>query len=196
MADNQPTIYGTGVWIDHRVKFGKNVTIGHCSCIGYPDEDESVLTIEDDVKIGAFCVISMGSVLEKNVDLEHYCRIDSDSRIGEGTKLLYGSRVHWKVQIGKNCIIGGNCVDRTIMGNNVRHFGRLVHQQRERDTNWTSTEEPSPTIEDGVLIGANAIIVGGIKIGKDSVIGAGEVVTKDIPPNSFFRHGECKLLKR
>jgi acetyltransferase-like isoleucine patch superfamily enzyme len=195
MVDNVPTIYGTGVWIDPRVSFGQNVIVGHGSCIGYPDEDEDKLVIMDDVKIGAFCVVSMGSRLERNVELEHYCRIDSESIIGENSKLLYGARVHWKVQIGKNCIIGGNCVDRTVMGNNVRHFGRLVHQQRERNKDWHETEEPSPIIEDDVLIGANAILVGGITIGQGSIIGAGEIVTKDIPRNSIFRHNTCKPLK-
>jgi len=34
----------------------------------------------------------MGSVLEKNVSLEYYCRVDSNSTIGENTKLLYGAR--------------------------------------------------------------------------------------------------------
>lgn len=195
MAVNKPSILGTGVWIDPRVKFGTGVTIGHCSCIGYPEEKETSLEIKDSVSIGAFCVISMGSVLENKVELEHYSRVDSNSRIGEGTKLLYGSRVHYKVEIGRNCIIGGaNCVDRTIIGNNVRLFGRLVHRQ-DKTGDWHETEEPSPRIEDDVLIGANAIIVGGITIGKGSIIAAGEVVTKDIPPYSFFKYGEYRPRK-
>ena len=49
MSDNNPKIIGNGVWIDPRVQFGENVTIGHGSCIGYPDEDESELKIMDNV---------------------------------------------------------------------------------------------------------------------------------------------------
>ncbi len=195
MSENKPKIIGNGVWIDPRVAFGKNVTIGHGSCIGFPDEDESELKIMDNVSIGAFCVISMGSIIEKNVSLEHYCRIDSNSTIGENTKLLYGARVHWKVTIGHDSIIGGNAPDRTIIGNKVRHFGRIVHAQRDRSGGWDATEEPSPVICDGVLIGANAIIIGGIEIGKDSVIAANEVVKESVPEKSIFSHGKTKPIK-
>jgi UDP-3-O-[3-hydroxymyristoyl] glucosamine N-acyltransferase len=75
----------------------------------------------DNVSIGAFCIISMGSVIEKNVSLEHYCRVDSKSTIGENTKLLYAARVHWKVTIGKNCVIGGNAhADRLLQQGCIR----------------------------------------------------------------------------
>ena len=195
MSGHNPTIIGNGVWIDPRVQFGENVTIGHGSCIGYPDEDESELKIMDNVSIGAFCVISMGSVIEKNVSLEHYCRVDSRSTVGENTKLLYAARVHWRVTIGKDCVIGGNAPDRTIIGDNVRHFGRLVHDQRVRSGEWDGTEEPSPVIRDGALIGANAIIIGGIEIGEDSIIAANEVVKENVPPKSIFSHGKIKALR-
>ena len=100
MSGNQPKIIGSGVWMDPKVTFGKNVTVGHGSCIGYPDEDESELKIMDNVSIGAFCVISMGSIIGKNVSLEHYCRVDSNSTIGENTKLLYGPEYIRRLQLG------------------------------------------------------------------------------------------------
>ena len=95
----------------------------------------------------------------------------------------------------KNCIIGGNAPDRTIIENNVRHFGRMVHAQRNRSGGWDATEEPSPVICDGALIGANTIIIGGIEIGKDSVIAANEVVKENVPEKSIFSHGKIKPLK-
>lgn len=194
MTQNQPQIIGTGVWIDPRVTFGNNVIIGHGSCIGFPEEDETECKIMDDVSIGAFCVVSMGAILEKNVSLEHYCRVDK-ATIGENTKLLYGARVHYDVKIGHDSVIGGNAPDRTVIGNKVRHFGRLVHAQRDRSGEWDATVEPSPVICDGALIGADSIIIGGIEIGEDSVIAANEVVKENVPPNSIFSHGKSKLLK-
>lgn len=196
MKKHEPKILGNGVWINPKVSLGKKVTIGHGSCIGFPEEDEKSCIIGDNVSIGAFCVITMGSKIEKNVILEHYCRVDSEAHIGSGTQLLYGARIHYKAKVGKNCVIGGNCPDRTIVGNNVRHFGRLVHLQKDTTSNWDETEEPSPVICDEVLIGANAIIIGGIKIGKGSIIAAGEIVKDDIPPNSIFHHGSCKPRKK
>jgi acetyltransferase-like isoleucine patch superfamily enzyme len=209
---NEPTLIGSGIWIDQKkVIFGKNVTIGHCSCIGYPEDDcEGKCTIMDDVKIGAFCIISIGTELEKGVTLQHYCRVDCQSKIGEGTELLYGSRVHFNVKIGKNCLISGNCPDNTIVGNNVKHFGRLVHIPGGGA--WHETSDPAPIIEDDVFIGANAVIVGGVTIkkgaqiganavvigngriiGEGSKIGAGEIVRQDLPANTKFYDGRIRL---
>ena len=49
--------------------------------------------------------------------------------------------------------------------------------------------------EDNVWIGDSAIICKGVRIGKNSIIGAGAVVTKDVPPNSIFAGNPAKLVK-
>ena len=41
MSENKPKIIGNSVWIEPNVILGTNVTIGHCSCIGFRDEDYS-----------------------------------------------------------------------------------------------------------------------------------------------------------
>ena len=51
------------------------------------------------------------------------------------------------------------------------------------------------TLEDNVWIGDSAIICKGVTIGKNSIIGAGAVVTKDVPPNSIFAGNPAKLVK-
>ena len=48
---------GTGIYVHNKVKFGANVIIGHSSCIGYGDPEDGEIVIEDNVTIGAFCVI-------------------------------------------------------------------------------------------------------------------------------------------
>lgn len=57
------------------------------------------------------------------------------------------------------------------------------------------TSEPI-TIEDGVWIGANATVCGGVTIGKGSIIGAGSVVTKDIPEGVIAVGNPCKVLRK
>jgi acetyltransferase-like isoleucine patch superfamily enzyme len=49
--------------------------------------------------------------------------------------------------------------------------------------------------EDNVWIGDSAIICKGVRIGKNSIIGAGAVVTKNVPPNSIFAGNPAKLVK-
>ena len=204
---NNPKLIGSGIWYDPRVTFGKNVTIGHCSCIGYPEDGETECKIMDDVNIGAFCVVSMGATLEKGVILEHYCRVDNKTSIGEKTELLYGARIHFNVKIGKNCYIGGNCPNDTVIGNNVKHFGRLVHIPGGGP--WDTTTDPAPIIEDNVSIGANALVIGGVtvrkgaqiaanaivigdglEIGEGAIVSAGEIVRKNnVPPHTKFYDG-------
>jgi acetyltransferase-like isoleucine patch superfamily enzyme len=60
----------------------------------------------------------------------------------------------------------------------------------------TKTYIPKPvTIEDDVWIGSNAIILPGVRIGKGSVIGAGSIVTSDIPPYALAYGTPAKVMK-
>ena len=52
-------------------------------------------------------------------------------------------------------------------------------------TSASDVKKGFPIIEDNVIIGTGAIIIGRRKIGRDSIIGAGSVITEDIPPNSI-----------
>lgn len=55
---------------------------------------------------------------------------------------------------------------------------------------------PCPTIEDGVEIGANAVIIGGVRIGRNSKIGAGSVVTKDVAARSVVAGNPAREVAR
>ena len=59
-----------------------------------------------------------------------------------------------------------------------------------------SRSEITPTIGDNVSICANATVIGGIKIGNNVVIGAGSVVTKDIPENVVAVGNPCRILRK
>jgi len=50
-------------------------------------------------------------------------------------------------------------------------------------------------LEDNVWVGANAIILKGVRIGKNSVIGAGSVVTKDVPSNVVVAGNPAKIVR-
>jgi len=53
-----------------------------------------------------------------------------------------------------------------------------------------------PTIEDGVLVGAGAKILGNITVGKNAIIGANAVVTKDVKPDTVVVGAEQRVLKK
>mgnify|MGYP000949200604 CR=1 FL=1 len=171
---------GVGIFVHEKAKIGKNVTIGHCSCIGFGDPEDGELIIEDNVTIGAFCVIHFGTVIRESAKIDHKCVIGVEVAIGKKTQVLLGKEVSWKAKIGDNCIIGGNVADRTIIEDDVTYLGEIAHSHRDASLDWDTTEEPSPIIYKGSVVGVNALIIGARKIGPCAYIGAGEIVRTDV----------------
>lgn len=88
------------------------------------------------------------------------------------------------VRIGSNVLIGPNVLISTA--------GHPVHHELRN----TGLEYGQPiTIGDNVWIGGNVTILPGVTIGEDCVIGAGSVVTRDIPPHSIAVGSPCKVLR-
>lgn len=94
--------------------------------------------------------------------------------IGDNTR-INGASIHAteKISIGRNCLIAANV---TIIDSDGHG---LYPVQR----NLINPVSQPVIIEDNVWIGINSIILKGVRIGRNSVIGAGSVVTKDIPSN-------------
>ena len=112
--------------------------------------------------------------------------------IGEQSVVLMGAVINIGAQIGDRTMIDMNAVvgARVIIGKDV-HIGAGA-------VIAGVLEPPSATpviIEDNVLIGANAVILEGVKIGHHSVVAAGSVVTKDVPPNSVAAGSPAKVMK-
>src|SRR6056297_3239058 len=100
--------------------------------------------------------------------------INIGAEIGEGTMIDMGAIVGARGKIGKNSHLGAGAVIAGVL------------------------EPPSKTpviVEDDVLIGANAVILEGVRIGKGSVVAAGSVVVEDIPENSVAAGTQAKVIK-
>lgn len=84
-----------------------------------------------------------------------------------------------KIEIGKNVLIGGSCkiYDTDFHSLNLK----------KRISLFDDDIKSKPIkICDGVFIGAHSIILKGVTIGENSIVGAGSVVTKDVPPNQIW----------
>ena len=88
------------------------------------------------------------------------------------------------IRIGRSVLIGPGVV--------LACAGHPIHPE-QRCSSALQTSEPI-TIEDGVWIGANSTVCGGVTIGEGSVIGAGSVVTSDIPKGVIAAGVPCKVL--
>jgi len=132
----------------------------------------------------------------------HEMSICESNNIGVGTRIWAFSHVQKNAKIGNNCnigehcyiendvIIGNNCViknhvaiwDGLIIEDNVFIGPNVVFTNDLKPRAKVYLEEYKKTVlGEGASIGANSTIICGIKIGKYALIGAGSVVTKDVP---------------
>jgi UDP-2-acetamido-3-amino-2,3-dideoxy-glucuronate N-acetyltransferase len=129
--------------------------------------------------------------------------IDEGCEIGEGTKIWHFSHIMPNCKIGKNCNLGQNVVvsPEVVLGNNVKvqnnvsiYTGVVCEDDVFLGPSMVFTNVINPRsavnrrgqyartlVKKGASIGANATIVCGNDIGKFAFIGAGAVVTKNIP---------------
>lgn len=107
------------------------------------------------------------------------------------------------VQIGQNCSINHHVfilgLGGVEIGNNVTISkgvsildGRL-HYAAGKQLNHISEKIE---IEDNCWVAANAILLGGIKIGENSIVAAGSVVSKSVPPNSLVAGIPARIMKQ
>lgn len=136
--------------------------------------------------------------------------VSQEAEIGEGCKIWHGAQIREGAKLGENCIVGKNVyIDINVaIGDNCKiqnnacvyhgvsladgvfvgpfacfandHFPRAINSDGtlKSESDWTV----SPTVvKKGAAIGAHATILPGVTIGEWAMIGAGSVVTKDVP---------------
>lgn len=127
--------------------------------------------------------------------------ISEKAKIGENTKIWHFSYIGDNVEIGNNVKIGSLVhIDYDVkIGNNTKIEGQAYIPPLSRIGNnvfigpaAALTNDPYPmcdkmigvTIEDNAIIGARAVIKAGVRVGKNSVVAMGAVVTRNVPENT------------
>jgi len=107
--------------------------------------------------------------------------------LGDYSSLGIGCRVPFDLKVGRDVMMGP---DVLIIGEN-HQFDRTDLPMRLQGF----TEYPPVRIEDDVWIGARVIILPGLKIGRGAIIGAGAVVTRDVPPYAVCAGNPARVIK-
>ncbi len=127
-------------------------------------------SIDDNSKIGAFVEIQKGVFIGKN------CKISSHSFLCEG------------VHIEDNVFVGHG----VMFTNDLFPRATNADGSQQTEADWKVIETH---VKKGASIGSNATILCGITIGENALVGAGSVVTKDVPANTIVAGSPARIFK-
>lgn len=120
-------------------------------------------------KVGADCNINCHVFIEKDVEIGNFVTVKSGVQIWEG------------IRIGNHVFIGPNVTfTNDKYPRSKKHPGEFM----------------KIIIEDGASIGAASVILGGVTIGKNAMVGAGSLVTKSIPDNELWFGSPAKFVRK
>jgi acetyltransferase-like isoleucine patch superfamily enzyme len=128
-------------------------------------------TIGDETKIGAFVEIQKNAVIGKR------CKISSHTFICEGVT------IEDEVCIGHNVTFINDKYPRA-----TNEKGQL-----KNDEDW---QVETILVKKGASIGSSATLLGNITVGEKAIVGAGSLVTRDVPPNTVVAGNPARILRR
>jgi UDP-2-acetamido-3-amino-2,3-dideoxy-glucuronate N-acetyltransferase len=128
------------------------------------------------------------------------CDIGDNTKIGTFVEIQKGAR------IGKNCKIsshtficeGVTVEDNVFVGHNVTFINDLYPRatadggQLQTEDDWTCVQT---RVKQNASIGSSATLLCGITVGENAIVGAGSVVTKDVPPNTIVAGNPAKIIR-
>lgn len=147
----------------------------------HPLADVQSENIGDGTQIWQFCVVLKNAVIGKNCNINSQVFIENDVVIGDEVTIKPGVQV-WD---------GVTLEDDVFVGPNVTFTNDLFPKSKN-----LSFELKRTLIKKGASIGANATILAGITVGENALIGAGSVLTKDVPANEIWVGNPAKFFKK
>jgi bifunctional UDP-N-acetylglucosamine pyrophosphorylase/glucosamine-1-phosphate N-acetyltransferase len=157
---SKDTTFGKNVTVEPYVVFGSKVKVGDNSYIKSFTHIEGT-KIEKNVVVGPYARLRAGTILKNNTKIGNFVETKK-SRININTKVNHLSYIG-DASIGKNSNIGAGTIT----------------------CNYDGIKKSKTKISDNVFIGSNSSLVAPIKIDKDSIVGAGSVITRNVKKKSL-----------
>lgn len=169
--------------------------------------------------VGTVYMYLNGVEYGKHLDIRGWCHVyrRRNSRIQIGDSCRFNSLAYYnhiglnhkcslstllegaEISIGSNCGMSAstiNAFESIVIGNDVRIGANCVIMDGDFHLDDPRSRQPSPiVIKDNVWLGANVVVMKGVTIGKNSIIGMNSVVTKNIPDNVVAAGNPCKVIR-
>ena len=137
----------------------------------HPTSDIQTSKIGQDTVIWQYTVILSGAVIGKNCNINAHCFIENDVIIGDNVTIKCGVYIWDGIYIENDVFIGPGVT--------------FINNKNPRSKIYPE-KHIGAYIEKGVSLGANSTVLSGIRIGRYAMIGAGCVVTKNVPNNTLW----------
>ena len=137
-------------------------------------------SVGDGTRIWQFCVVLAGAKIGENCNICANVLIENDVIIGDNVTVKSGVQLWDGVRIEDNVFIGPNAT----------FTNDLMPRSKVYPTQFLQT-----VIKAGASIGANATILPGITIGEHAMVGAGAVVTRDVPAGKIVVGNPAKIVR-
>ena len=170
-----------GIALARHPEYKKHVVIGANCCIG-PNA-----VIFYDVEIGENTLVGDGASIREqcrigsNCIISRYVTINYSTTIGNGTKIMDLTHITGKCKIGSNVFVGPS-----VASANDNAIGKLEYED---------SRIKGATIEDGASIGIGVVLLPNTTIGENAVVGAGSVVTKNVPESAVVMGIPAKVIR-
>ena len=147
----------------------------------HPLANVEATEIGDKTRIWQFSVVLKGAIIGENCNICSHNFIENDVVLGNNVTVKSGVYLWNRIRIEDNVFIGPNVT--------------FTNDKYPRSKEYLS-EYQSVLIKKGASIGANATVLGGVSIGEKAMIGAGSVVTKNIPKGELWMGSPAKFVRR
>ena len=135
----------------------------------------------------------------ENTNIWQFCVVFPKAKIGTGCNICANVLIENEVVVGNNVTVksgvqlwdGVTLEDNVFVGPNVTFTNDLFPRSKNSDWKLSKT-----VVKKGASIGANATIICGVTIGEGAMIGAGSVVTKDVPAGEVWVGNPAKFLRK
>lgn len=147
----------------------------------HPSADVKSKNIGENTNIWQFCIVFPDAKIGSNCNICAYVLIENEVTVGDNVTVKSGVQLWDGVTLEDNVFIGPN-----VTFTNDKF-------PRSKNADWI---QETILVKKGATIGANATILPGITIGENAMIGAGSVVTKDIPANELWIGNPARFYKK